>query len=167
MAATSDLQSEFSLAYVRAVAHAAGYFVQEYNRPFDNDGMDLQVMRRGAHGQTRSPRADLQVKSWLGEATTDPLPYDLGVTAYDTLRAAGFQVPRVLILVVMPRDATEWLTHSEQEIALRRCGYWVSLLGQPATENEATVRVKIPRAQVFDVPQLRGLMTRIAEERDP
>ena len=45
------------------------------------------------------------------------------------------------ILVVMPRDATEWLTHSEQEIALRRCGYCVSLLGQPATENTATVRV--------------------------
>lgn len=162
MTTTSDLQSEFSLAYVRAVAHAAGYFVQEYGRPFDNDGMDLQLMRRGRTVR-RAHRAPI-CRSSHGSVKRRPTR---SRTIYDTLRAAGFQVPRILVLVVMPRDASEWLSHSEREIALRRCGYWASLLGQPATENAATVRVKIPRNQVFDVPQLRGLMTRVAEEQDP
>jgi hypothetical protein len=50
-----DLQSEFSLAYTRAVASAAGFFVQESNRVFDAEGIDVTMMARGARGVTASP----------------------------------------------------------------------------------------------------------------
>lgn len=68
--------------------------------------------------------------------------------------------PRILIVVLLPNDETEWMSHSEDELVLRRCGYWLSLRGQPATENSTNVTVKLPRTQLFDVDQLTGLMAR-------
>jgi hypothetical protein len=65
-----------------------------------------------------------------------------------------------LIVVFLPKDDVEWLTHSEEELRMRRCGYWVSLAGQPDTTNRRTVSVRIPRSQVFDTAQLRALMGR-------
>jgi hypothetical protein len=35
-----DLQSQFSIAYVQAVASVAGFFVQHADRGFDKDGID-------------------------------------------------------------------------------------------------------------------------------
>ncbi|MFH0902505.1 MAG: hypothetical protein V2A73_17895 [Pseudomonadota bacterium] len=52
----NDLKAEFSHAYVRAVAHAAGFFVQEANRTFDGDGVDLTLLARSPEGTVRSPR---------------------------------------------------------------------------------------------------------------
>lgn len=43
----NDLKAEFSQAYVRAVAHAAGYFVNEPGRMMDGDGVELTVFSRG------------------------------------------------------------------------------------------------------------------------
>lgn len=133
----ANLQSQFSLAYVQAVAAAAGYFVQEASRGFDIDGVDFTVMRRGALGVMQSPRLDLQVKSHQGVVAADSFPYDLDVTAYDRLRvdASQYQVPRVLIVVLVPDKVSDWLLHSEDQLVLRRCGYWLSLHGAVATRN--------------------------------
>ncbi len=60
---SNDLKAELSHAYVRAVAHAAGYFVQEGNRAFDSDGVDLTVLERGNRGVVRSPRLDSPILS--------------------------------------------------------------------------------------------------------
>ncbi|MFM5980640.1 MAG: DUF4365 domain-containing protein, partial [Sphaerospermopsis kisseleviana] len=47
---------------------------------------------------------------------------------------------------------------SETELCLRRCAYWVSLRGQPQTQNTETVTVYIPRKNVFTVDALKNLM---------
>jgi hypothetical protein len=67
---------------------------------------------------------------------------------------------RLLIVVFLPTDETAWLAHSEEELRMRRCGYWVSLAGEPERPNRRTVSVRIPRSQVFDTTQLRELMDR-------
>jgi len=157
----ADLQAQFSLAYVQAVASVAGYFVQISERGFDKDGIDATLMRRGKLGVTASPRLDLQVKSHHGRATGDPWPYDLDVKAYDDLRKEGYQVPRILVVVLVPDGPGKWLSHSEDELVLRRCGYWLDLHGAAATTNTSKIRVQIPRSQVFDVGALDALMARI------
>ena len=78
----ADLQSQFSLAYVQAVASVAGFFVQSSDRGFDKDGIDMTVLQRGAAGLTTSTRLDLQIKSYTGEVSGDIWPYDLEVKAY-------------------------------------------------------------------------------------
>ncbi|HEX4420734.1 MAG TPA: DUF4365 domain-containing protein, partial [Kofleriaceae bacterium] len=110
----ADLQAQFSVAYVEAVAAAAGFFVQIADRGMDKDGVDATVMRRGPMGVTQSPRLDLQIKSQgCGELTEDPFPHVLKIKGYDDLRATSYQVPRILVIVLVPQAISEWVVHSE------------------------------------------------------
>ncbi|HKI87090.1 MAG TPA: DUF4365 domain-containing protein, partial [Thermoanaerobaculia bacterium] len=68
--------------------------------------------------------------------------------------------PRYLFLVVVPADVERWLTHSSDEIALRRCGFWLSLAGLPANDNSETVTVNIPSKNVLSPTSIGQLMTR-------
>lgn len=121
----ADLQAQFSIAYVQAVASVAGFFVQHADRGFDKDGIDLSVLRRGALGLTTSTRLDLQVKSYSGDAQGDPWPYDLEVRSYSGLIRTDYQVPRILVVVRVPADAAEWISHGG---AARAATMWVLAL---------------------------------------
>lgn len=165
----NDLKAEFGHAYVRAVAHAAGFFVQEANRAFDNAGVDLTVLRRSSEGIMSSPRLDLQLKTTAGPLTKDPFPFDLGLKNYNELRvrAESLQVPRILVVVVVPQEVAAWVSATEDALLLRHCAYWKSLRGAAATENEAAVRVHISRADLFHVPQVQSIMDRIQNGGQP
>lgn len=159
----NDLKSEFSHAYVRAVAHAAGYFVQEANRTFDGDGVDLTLLSRSPAGTVRSPRLDLQLKATAVPISEDPFPYDLDVKNYDELRSDQLQVPRILVVVSVPDSTASWVAATEDELILRRCGYWKSLRGASATTNSAKVRIRIDRVACFHVDQVNAIMSRIRD----
>jgi hypothetical protein len=109
----------------------------------------------------------LQVKSYSGEAQGDPWAYDLDVKSYRDLIATEYQVPRVLLVVRVPADVQDWMVHSEDQLVLRRCGYWHSLRGAPPTLNTSTTRVQILRANVFDATALTALMTDVARGVEP
>jgi hypothetical protein len=70
------------------------------------------------------------------------------------------------VVLVLPKNPAEWIETSEECMISRRCAYWVSLLGMPARPNTRSVSVRLPRSQPFNVPQLRGLMQRVAR-REP
>lgn len=161
MADVNNLKAEFGSAYVRAVAHTAGYFVQEANRMMDADGVDLTIFARGSRGQMRSPRLDVQLKTTQHGLEDEAVTLDLPVKNYDELRAAGYQTPRILVVVVVPPTPRDWLVATEEQLALKRCGYWTSLLGRPDSTNETAVRVRLPRTARFHVEQLQALMARV------
>jgi hypothetical protein len=46
---------------------------------------------------------------------------------------------------------------------LRRSAYWLSLAGAPPTENESSVTVQVPRANLLTVESLVRLMHTINE----
>ena len=46
---------------------------------------------------------------------------------------------------------------------LRRCASWYSLAGLPESENESSVTALVPRANLFNVAALTGLMQEINE----
>jgi Domain of unknown function (DUF4365) len=91
----------------------------------------------------------------------DHLAYPLSRKNYDDLRIETL-TPRLLFVVLIPDDEADWLSHSENELALRYCGYWRSLRGMPQVDNEQSVTVHLPRAQQFTVDQLKELMARAA-----
>lgn len=157
----NDLKAEFSHAYVRAVAHAAGYFVQEANRSFDGDGVDLTLLSRSPSGTVRSPRLDLQLKATASPIVEDPFPYDLDVKNYDELRSVQLQVPRILVVVSVPDSTASWVAATEDELILRHCGYWKSLRGEGPTTNSATIRIRVDRSACFHVDQVTAMMGRI------
>lgn len=148
----------FSLAYISAVAARAGYQVVRPQLDFDSvDGIFM-----GDEG--RRPRIEFQAKATSRDVLRhDHIAFPLSRKNYDDLRATVV-VPRLLILVVLPENAEEWLSHSDECLVLRRCGYWKSLAGAQDTDNQEQITVQIPRAQVLDPQQLAGLMDRMQKD---
>lgn len=70
----------------------------------------------------------------------------------------------ILILMMIPQVEGEWTAQSESELCLRRCAYWLDLRGMPERPNRESVTVRIPRGQIFDPAQLRGLLDKAHEE---
>lgn len=154
-------KERFSLAYIMAVAAVAGYEVLEPR--VDDDSVDGVIAGR----EFGRPKLDFQVKATArGILRDDHLAFPLPLKNYDDLRTTDLLVPRILVVVLMPAEEVEWLGQSEEQLCLRRCGYWRSLRGEPAVANTASVTVDLPRSNVFSVEGLRAIMARIARREE-
>lgn len=159
-------KERFSDAYLQAVAAVAGFVC--YKPQPDVDSVDWGIGAVGGKGTIRSPRIELQLKCTARNLMDDhQIRYPLPLKNYDELRAENYQVPRILVVVVIPTEVNEWLIHSEEQLAMRYCGYWVSLRGMPETHNESTVTVHVPRSQRFAVDALCQMMDRIGDGGQP
>jgi hypothetical protein len=67
-------------------------------------------------------------------------------------------VPRLLVVLLLPRDPAEWIEQSHEEMLCRYAAYYLSLFGMPDRENVSTVSVALPRRNLFSVANLRRLM---------
>jgi Domain of unknown function (DUF4365) len=90
--------------------------------------------------------------------------YDLEVRAYNILRQENVGRPRILVVLVLPENESEWMSQTEESLIIRRCAYWTSLRGAEPTTAHTTVRIMIPRTNVFSVQSLELLMDRAREE---
>lgn len=153
---TPNMQKElFSFAYISAVAAISG--CQVIHPRLDHNSVD--GMLRSSEG--RQAQIDFQAKATSrdvlrGENIRFPLP----MKNYKDLRDDDTMIPRILIVVLMPREPERWLTQTPDELCLRHCGYWLSLEGRPEVPNEATTTVSIPTSNIFDSSHLRDLMTK-------
>jgi hypothetical protein len=155
----NDQKEEVSRAYVQAVAATAGFAV--YEPSIDDDSIDMGISSGGSAGMQRRPRVELQLKCTAAETPAEPkISFPLKLKNYDDLRIES-SVPRILVVMLVPEMVSDWLSHSETELAVRRCAYWVSLLGMPESQNTSTVTVALPRGNLFSVDGLRGIMSRI------
>ena len=145
----------------------------------DGYGPELQILRRPAGSvqavRSLSNRGASTGCAWIGEILNatgldvqvygagPELAFDLKLKNYDDLRATPVHVPAILVVVCVPADIGTWLDETPEHTAMRRCAYWLSLRGLPATGNTTTCRVRIPRTQAFTVATVRSMMTRIGE----
>jgi hypothetical protein len=161
MARTAQ-QEEFGDAYLLAVAGVAGC-ATSLRRP-DDDSIDWTLSCR----LPLRPKLDIQMKTITTIAEdADTIQYPLKVKNYNDLIITNILVPRILILVLLPPQIEEWLALSPTALILRRCSYWTSLRGRPTSDNEHTVTVPIPRANMFTVEALCGMMAQINEGGAP
>lgn len=137
----SERKELFSYAYVRAVCASSGLAVDKPTT--DLDSRDLRIFCRGA----AELYAQVKCTENLDQGGAH-FSYALPVGDYNNLRQRTV-APTVLIVVHVPRDLADWLGQTPQELALRRCAYWVSLSGAPQTENTASVTVRLPKDQIF------------------
>jgi hypothetical protein len=97
------LQGDFGIAYVKAVAHAAGYSVELAQRANDDAGVDVTLVSLTKTGKRQQPRLDVQVKTTVDELVGDPFTFDLSVKNYDELRDDGpHNLPRILVVISVP-----------------------------------------------------------------
>lgn len=157
---------QFSKAYVKAIASVADCNVTWSD--VDYDSVDGTLRRRTTATVIRSPILDAQLKATYRDCYNgNDVIYDLKLKNYDELRSTNIQVPRILIVVVLPDDLSQWTLHSENELLVRKCGYWKSLRGFPASQNQKTERVTIPRSQLLDVDGLDKIFQRLEQGQLP
>lgn len=155
----SQQKSQFSLAYVHAVASVAGFALYDFR--VDDDSVDCGIGQRGGNGTIRSPRLELQLKCTSQELMhQDGIHFPLERKNYDDLRGNDFMVPRALVVMMVPSDISSWLESTPEQLVIRRCAWWVSLAGaeeRPGIENPTVI---LPVTQSLTPEALRGLLER-------
>ena len=155
-------QEVLSRAYVQAIAGRCGLACSL--RDFDY-GIDLtlhDIRRRGHRYMESGFNLDIQAKSTTTRSLTNTdVVYDLDVKAYDDLRDPQVGCPRILVLLVLPEDENQWTEQTEDHLLVRHAAYWLSLNGRGPTANQKTVRMTLPRINLFSVQALETLMGKI------
>ncbi|MDD3287653.1 MAG: DUF4365 domain-containing protein [Alphaproteobacteria bacterium] len=152
---------ELSVAYVHAVASHCGY---DANRPqVDHDSVDIIIKSSAG----KKPSIDVQLKATtkIGANGPDSFSFPLPIKNYDDLRGDNIN-PRILIVLCMPSQQDDWIMHTTDELALRKCAYWVSLRGLPDTTNKESVSINIPAANAFSPQALNDLMQKADRRED-
>jgi len=156
-------QEALCRGYVHAVAARAGVGTTV---PTPDYGIDLAlraIERIGERRRDAGVQLDLQLRSTTRALVFDTeVRYDIDVPTYESLRTAP-PIPRILVLLVLPEAEERWLSQSPEELVIRRCAYWTSLRGAEAPTTTASVRITIPRSQVFSVEAIQTWMRRLAQ----
>lgn len=168
-----NIESELSYAYLHAVASHAGMSCRAANSHEDDNGIDAVVTAWGPF-QNGGDYSEVDLKVQLKATVSAPaedngaLSYFLkGVERYDDLRAEAIAIPRILVVLFLPAGVEEWLEHTSQQLALRRCAYWQSLRGAPPTANLSGATIKLPITQEFNAQALKQLAVRLSHRDIP
>lgn len=167
----NNIMAELSYAYLHAIASRAGFACQIGSRHEDDIGVDakLRVRERFGPDSTLTQFAvDVQLKATSTEPTElgNEYSYSLRLKNYNELRSVECQAPQLLVVLFLPSDNRKWLIHSVEGLTCRRCAYWLSLRGAPASENETSQTVHIPKENYLSVDKLRDLMARFSRRED-
>jgi hypothetical protein len=158
---------QLSRAYVQAVAAVCGCTCA---RPEPDYGFDLtlrEVRWRGSEFGPGGRTLDLQLKcTTTADVTADEVIFDLSVRAYNLLRRSTKYAPALLILLLVSPNRADWLHHAEDRLSICGSAYWLSLRGAPTVANSSTVRVRIPRVNLFTPSELSRIMTVFQQEGD-
>ena len=163
-----NIESELSYAYIHAVASHAGASCEVTNRHQDNAGVDAMITGWGpfpSGGYRQEVDLKVQLKATVAEPTEKKgsLSYSFsGIKQYDDLRCDTVATPRILVVLFLPKGKDGWLKHTEDALKLSKCAYWVSLRDAPASTNDTSQVIYLPKAQKFDVQNLEGIFDQIA-----
>jgi hypothetical protein len=167
MLSSQNIESELSYAYLHAVASRAGIICEYTGRHSDEAGVDavLRVKGRLANDSVfTSFTVDVQLKA----TATLPVEQDgryshsLKLKNYNELRSTATISPHVLIVLFLPANADDWLTHSEERLIAQRCAYWASVRGAREITDQDSRTVYVPRVNLLSAENLRELMTRFS-----
>lgn len=168
---TNDIESELSYAYIHAVAAAAGMGCKVGGRHDDNHGVDAHITAWLEPEENALVEVDfkIQLKATIAEPQDNEMAFSYrlqGKRRYDSLREAGYSVPHLLAVLFLPRENDEWLGHSADELVLKRCAYWESLVEAPEIATDS-VLVWLPKAHVLSPQGLLALARRLAKRDIP
>ncbi|HEX8464292.1 MAG TPA: DUF4365 domain-containing protein [Abditibacterium sp.] len=154
----NDMEEQLSLAYLHMACTSACMGMEPASRTKDNRGVDATINAFGPFGSNdgylKTVDIDVQLKATIKPPALKKgthFSYHLkSVSQYDVLRSRGWFTPRILIVLFLPPNKEQWLSHSHDELLLRRCAYWVSLLDAAACTNGSGQTVYLPKSQCLN-----------------
>ena len=147
-------KESLSRVYMKALAAQAGYLTSQPEP--DLDSIDLRIQSGGLF----RPALDLQLKATtkFPENGDSTLRFRLPIKNYRDLHVKT-QTPRLLVVLELPEDESQWMTVTDEELVLRRRAYWLSLQhDHEDVTNQQTVTIYIPKNNVLNVETLNDLM---------
>jgi hypothetical protein len=168
MLTRNQIESELSLAYLQAVAAVKTFAVDVPH--VDSDSIDAVISGKGLIDETsirHSPRIEIQLKASINANPNDDgnIPFDLTLKNYNDLRAEAL-LPRLLVLLALPRAECDWLIHSPDNLIIQNCCYYLNLKGLPPSTNEKKQRVFIPTSNILTPNALKDLMIKASKLED-
>ena len=154
-------QGHHGEAFVHLLAAAAGLNVARYDLDV---GVDWILATPGPRGTQRSPKIEVQVKSWstpTGSAAVWNFP--LSCRAYNHLAGPGHEVPHFLFVCVVPTDAALYADADHEQMLVRKAAYWHSLANEtpdPTLNPESTKTVHIPKCNLLTPATVTALVER-------
>lgn len=165
--ATTACMETLQVAYLHAVAAAAGCSLSQ---PFPDNGIDWHLSHGSpSHVVDDEVTLKVQLKATQQTAPSPPGPYFSFTLDNDHLRKlarARVAVPKILVVMLLPRSVDQWLLARPDRLELRHCCYWVNLSGHPITGRHRT-NVRIPTARIFDDRALCDIMARVGAGGSP
>lgn len=154
----------YSTAWVHAIAASAGVAVGSI-KP-DINGLDVHFLSPD-DGDDAGTCSHVQLKS-----TADVLPrnggdmtYRLRHVDYDRLRKVT-KVPRLLVVLEVPKEPTEWLACSADQLVMNASARWASLRGADATDYapSSKIPISLPAVNIFTPDALRANMASLDDK---
>ena len=164
---SSKNQEKISICYFSAIAAKANTIFNIDSS--DEDGIDATIRKEltTKDGEGYVSQLNFQLKSVysrtsFGYYENGDIFYDLKVKNYNNLVTAA-AVGRYLILLILPCEKENWVIESHDKITIRESIYYLSLKGNSPSSNEGTVRVRIPKENVFNHISLMNMLQKEAD----
>ncbi len=148
-----------SRAFCEAIAGASGCSVTPI--VVDRYGVDVTIKHGENTGEWNEASLDVQLKCTTQDVVkNDYVSYPLSRERYEKLTTTKISYPRILAVMVVPKDMDHWLQQEDQRLIMSIEAYWVSLRDQPAVDTASTT-VHLPCEQVFGAQALLDIMASI------
>jgi hypothetical protein len=160
-------KEQFSIGFVRLVAGAAGCWVKTHATDFD--GVDITIVSSAEYARYYCPEFELQVKCTAQQSLVreDAVAWTMSEKPFTKLTNLKRYTPAYLGILIVPGDADGWLKQDDKQLVTRSRLYWAKASDLTAvSENTASRTVHLPRSNLFDVPQLLGIMKSIGQGDD-
>ncbi|WP_246238418.1 DUF4365 domain-containing protein [Acrocarpospora corrugata] len=156
------MKEQFSLSFVHMVASAAGCSIKSHAT--DYDGVDITVSSSAEYATYYCPEFELQLKATSQHDLLKPehLSWTMTADRFRKLTNPKRFVPAYLGVLLLPEG--DWLDQDERRLLTDSRMYWQSAADLGSIDAGASAKtVRLPRSNLFDVPQLRGIMKTIGE----
>lgn len=155
-------QEQISKSFVIATAAAARVnleITKEHDYGVDGTFMGVAARVQGIDGNGKEHfrlvesgiKVDFQLKcskQWRFEG--DNVVWSIpNKTFNDMVTRPNYAVSLFLVLMCLPEDLDQWVTTSEEHLVLRRCCYYVKLVGAPKQNEGSNSQIEIPRVNVL------------------
>lgn len=167
----NDRESELSYAYLHAVASHAGASCISANRSLDGNGIDATITGWGPFpngGYLEEITIHIQLKATIKTPVIQNGHFSYfvkGQKRYEDLRADTVSVPRLLVVLFLPPNLSDWLTVTATELTMKNCAHWISLRGAATCTNPTGETVYIPVAQIWNPNSLIQIFSQLSNKQ--
>ncbi|WP_246267973.1 DUF4365 domain-containing protein [Acrocarpospora macrocephala] len=159
------MKEQFSLSFVHMIASAAGCSIKSHAT--DYDGVDITISSSAEYATYYCPEFELQLKATAQRdlLKDDHLSWTMKAIPFKKLTNPKRFAPAYLGVLLLPEGG--WLEQDEERLVTGSRMYWQSAadLGSIG-DDEASKTVRLPRSNLFDIPQLQGIMKTIGDRGD-